>query len=104
MTCIRHTRLTLLFAAPLLALALAGPASAAGCYADYKAKRDNPLRLHYGVIALNGAACQNKSAAASAISHRIAKGGWTLLTVLSIFGADGLAQRKQSAGAFYLRY
>ena len=34
------------FLAAALALALAGPA-AAECYADYKAKRDEPLKLHY---------------------------------------------------------
>ena len=36
----------------LLLAALAQPAHAAGCYADYKAKQDNPLQLHYGVIEL----------------------------------------------------
>ena len=33
-------------------VALAGLPAAADCYADYKAKRDDPLQLHYGVIAL----------------------------------------------------
>ncbi|HGG65793.1 MAG TPA: hypothetical protein ENK34_14610, partial [Rhodobacteraceae bacterium] len=27
-------------------------AADAACYADYKAKRDNPLKLHYGVVEL----------------------------------------------------
>ncbi len=39
-----------------LALVLAGPA-AAECYADYKAKRDEPLQLHYGVAQV-GFGCQ----------------------------------------------
>ncbi len=39
-----------------LALALAGPA-AAECYADYKAKRDEPLQLHYGVARVSDANC-----------------------------------------------
>jgi hypothetical protein len=34
-----------------LFLAAAQPAAAA-CYADYKAKQDAPLRLHYGVSCL----------------------------------------------------
>ena len=89
--------------AVLIATLLATSASA-NCYADYKAKKDSPLRLHYGVIELSGAACQSTQAAAPAISSRIAKGGWTLLTVISIFGHDGLAKRKQSAGAYFLRY
>lgn len=97
----RHLILTAL--AALLALTLAAPASA-DCYADYKAKKGDPLRLSYGVIQLSGGACASKQAAAPEISRRIAKGGWTLLTVVSIFGPDGLAQRKASAGANFLRY
>ena len=80
---------------------LAGPAHAA-CYADYKAKRDNPLRLHYGVIQLSGQ-CSAR-AAASEIARRIAADGWTLLNVLSVFDDAGLQERRQSAGSFYLRY
>ena len=26
----------------------------AACYVEYKAKQDNPLRLHYGVLAIDG--------------------------------------------------
>ncbi len=103
MTRSRLTRLAL--AAPLLALALAAAAPAqADCYADYKAKQDSPLRLSYGVIALAGGACASPAAARPIVAERIAKGGWTLLTVLSIFGPEGLAQRKANAGAYYLRY
>ncbi|SIO48392.1 hypothetical protein SAMN05444722_2531 [Rhodovulum sp. ES.010] len=87
-----------------LAVTLQTGAAAAACYADYKAKQDNPLRLHYGVIELPDSACGSRSAAAQEIDRRIGSGGWQLLNVMSIFGADGLAERKASAGAFYLRY
>ncbi len=83
-------------------LALATPAMAADCFADYKAKQDNPLRLHYGVIQLSGA-CQ-KGAAKAEISPRIASEGWTLLNVISVFGPEGLQQRKPDAGSYYLRF
>lgn len=86
----------------LLAL-VASPASAA-CYADYKAKQDNPLRLHYGVAELPDAACGSAGAAAAALAPRLAQNGWTLLNILSIFGPEGLEQRKDSAGSNYLRY
>ena len=82
-------------------LALAGPAQAA-CYADYKAKQDNPLRLHYGVAQIDGT-CSPKSAA-DQLRTRLAAQGWTLLTVLSVFDDQGLGERKDSAGNFYLRY
>lgn len=87
----------------LAATFLAGAASAQ-CYADYKAKQDNPLRLHYGVIELPAAACGSRGDAAREIDRRIAREGWQLLNVMSIFGDDGLAERRASAGAYFLRY
>lgn len=82
-------------------LGFAAPAHAQ-CYADYKAKQDNPLRLHYGVVQLQGP-CQ-ASAARSEIAARIARGGWTLLNVVSVFGPEGLNERKDSAGPYFLRF
>jgi hypothetical protein len=91
-----------LSAAGLLVMALAVPAQAA-CYADYKAKQDSPLRLHYGVAELPDSGC-SKGAAAGILAPRLAQNGWTLLNVLSIFGPEGLDERKASAGQFFLRY
>lgn len=87
-------------------VAFAGLPAMAECYADYKAKRDDPLRLHYGVIALSDPACANTDAAGAEISRRIAMDGWTLLKVVSIFDATGLNDetRKESAGDYFLRY
>ncbi len=97
------TRTATLLSAALIALATALPAQAA-CFADYKAKRDNPLRLHYGVMELPQAACAGTDAAAREIARRIARDGWTLLNVMAIFGAEGLDERRESAGQFFLRY
>lgn len=85
-----------------LALALAGPA-AAECYADFKFKRDEPLQLKYGVSQVSDANC-TVDAAAGELAPRLAAEGWTLLTVLSTFGPEGLAERKASAGESFLRY
>ncbi|WP_342023270.1 hypothetical protein [Jannaschia faecimaris] len=85
----------------MLALLLAGPASAA-CYADYKAKQDNPLQLHYGVIELRPSACDPQSAA-DTLRARLGD-GWQLLQVMSVFDDDGLQRRKASAGEYFLRY
>jgi hypothetical protein len=90
-----------LTAAVVLAL-LVGPA-AAECYADYKAKRDEPLKLHYGVAQVSDANC-SPDAAEGELAPRLASDGWTLLNVLSTFGPDGLGERKASAGEFFLRY
>ena len=84
-----------------LALLLVAAAAEAACYADYKAKRGDPLELHYGVIRLNDAECENPSAA---IARRIRADGWQLLTVVGIFDENGARQRQADAGAYYLRY
>jgi hypothetical protein len=89
-------------AALVIGLSLAGAAQAE-CFADYKAKQDNPLRLHYGVIALPDTDC-SKAAAKGVIAPRLKQQGWTLLNVLSIFGREGLAERKASAGAYFLSF
>ncbi|GHC52219.1 hypothetical protein [Neogemmobacter tilapiae] len=91
-----------LTSALLLTLALALPAQAE-CYADYKAKQDDPLRLHYGVAKIADKNC-DKGAAKKVLSKRLASEGWTLLNVLSIFGPEGLEERKASAGEYFLRF
>jgi hypothetical protein len=87
-------------------LTFAGAAQgAAACYADYKAKKDNPLRLHYGIAALPDAVCAaGINAAAAEIAPRLEADGWQLLSVLSLFGEEGLDQRRQDAGEYLLRY
>ncbi len=87
----------------LTIMALASPAKAE-CYADYKAKRDNPLRLHYGVIELPDAICADPAQTKAEIAARIGQNGWRLLNVLSIFDETGLGDKKESAGKFFLRF
>lgn len=86
----------------VVALLTAGAAQAE-CYADYKAKKDNPLQLHYGVAQVSDGNC-NPGGAAGELAPRLAGDGWTLLNVLSTFGPEGLGERKASAGAYFLRY
>lgn len=94
-------RLTLLFA---VALCWSGAAHAA-CFADYRAKADNPLRFHYGVVKVSDGSCPSKGQAQSDVERRIASDGWQLVGILSLFGDEGLsAKRKADAGGYYLRY
>ena len=86
---------------PLLLALAAAPVDAA-CYADYKARQDRPLRLHYGTMEIRGAC--NPSAAQREIQDRLSRAGWTLLTVIGTFGESGLAERERSAGAYHLRF
>ena len=86
----------------VLMILIAAPATA-GCYADYKAKKDSPLRLHYGVMELSGNAC-NSNAARGQISTRLNRNGWSLLEIISVFDDSGLSERRESAGDYYLRF
>lgn len=87
--------------ATCLALLAATPAQA--CYADYRAKMDDPLRLHYGVIDLPDDACTIQ-AATPLITDRLAAAGWALLQIISIFDESGLSERRTDAGDHFLRY
>ena len=89
---------------PALFVLLATTSAQAACYADYQAKTDNPLRLHYGVIELSDAACNNRSRATQEVRQRLASGGWTLLNILSTFDESGLSARRGDAGQYYLRF
>ena len=95
-------RKTLAILTVTVALAAAQAAGAAQCYADYKAKQDSPLRLHYGVVQLQGAC--DAGSARSEVASRLKPAGWTLLNVLSVFGPEGLEQRKSNAGNYFLRF
>ena len=86
----------------LIAVTLATPLQAA-CFADYRAKMDNPLRLHYGVVEIPDTAC-DVTAAAPVIAERIATGGWDLLEVISVFDEAGLASRRADAAGFFLAF
>lgn len=85
-----------------LGLAAAGGAEAA-CYADYKAKRQPPLQLHYGVMEIPDDAC-TPGAAERILRQRLRAGGWQLLQVIGVFGPEGLEARRASAGEYYLRF
>ncbi len=89
-------------AALFIGLSLAGQASAQ-CYADYKAKQDNPLRLQYGIIELPADACDSMQRATEHAAPVIARSGWTLLQVESIFDETEFQRRRANAGAVHLR-
>lgn len=89
------TALCFLIAAPV--------AAQEACYADYKAKRDDPLRLHYGVAEI-APPCDQPEAAADELRPRLGSDGWVLLSIVSLFGDEGLEKRRDSAGDYFLRY
>lgn len=90
----------LVLAVPLAAIAM--PAFA-DCYADYRARKDDPFGLHYGVISLPQSTCSMSQAPAE-VAARISAEGWELLQVISVFDENGIAERRADAGEFFLRY
>ena len=85
-----------------LLLLLGATTAQAACYADYKAKQDNPLRLHYGVVEVRGDC--SVSSAERQLQDALASNGWQLLNVLGVFDDAGLDERKDSAGEYFLRF
>lgn len=86
------------------ALILFGVPGQAACYADYKASRDNPLKLHYGVIEINANPCVMSGQVQTTVAQRLGAAGWKLLQVQSVFEDGGLSGRKQDAGQYFLRF
>lgn len=84
----------------ILALAALPGAAAADCYIHYKAKRDNPLRLHYGIVQVSGS-CPGSPA--GTVSARISSAGWSLLNVTKVTQSPPTASERNSAGSHYYR-
>lgn len=91
-------------AALILALLVTATAAEAACYADYKARRERPYGLAYGVMQLSDDACNNPRAAEREVTRRLRPEGWRLLGIVSIFGPEGLDARRGDAGDHFLRY
>ncbi len=86
----------------IFALCIMAGAAQAACYADYKAKQDNPLRLHYGVAEVRGDC--TTSNAQSQLAGRLSSAGWELLNIVSVFDDGQLDSKKDSAGEYFLRF
>lgn len=85
-----------------LLLLLGATSAQAACYADYKAKQDDPLRLHYGVVEVRGDC--SVASAEQQLQEVLPSNGWQLLNVLGVFDDAGLDERKDSAGEYFLRF
>jgi hypothetical protein len=102
-----HPRTTTMRLRPFLlafgtAMVLAIPASAA-CYAEYRASRQSPVQLAYGVAEIRGGAC-NAQAAAQYLQARLAQSGWTLQNVLSTVTSNSAPANAGYTGGHYLNF
>lgn len=87
-----------MFSLIFFGLLATAPAAHAACYADYKAKRGNPVQFDYGIVRLSDGACNNRGRAEQEVAQKISGDGWQLLNVVSIFGEDELDAKKAKAG------
>lgn len=94
-------KLSVITATCFLAMAMSAQAA---CYADYKAKQDNPLKLHYGVMKLSDGDCGSLGNPRAIMGKRLGQNGWTLLNVLDTFDDSQLDRRRGNAGQYFLRY
>ena len=90
-------------AASCVALMLASSPAMSACFASYKAKQDDPLKLHFGVAEVSGPPCDLQTAAMD-IEPRLLNADWTLLSVVEIVAEENLDEVQESAGAYFLRY
>ena len=75
----------------------------AACYADYKAKQENPLKLHYGIMKFDSVEC-TAGIMQKKVALRLLPHGWTLLNLLTVSRKLPTTQRKENAGENFLRY
>lgn len=77
--------MTRLFLIATMALGLAAGQAAAACTVEYKAKKDDPLRLEQSTMTIPDTAC-TKEAAAPIVAAELKKRGWILLSIVSVSG------------------
>ena len=87
-----HILFTLIF------VCLTSQLVSAACYTDYKAKKDQPLRLHYGVMKLYESDCKEESQrdTDNRVSIRLRIAGWQLLGVLATFDDNDFIKSKKN--------
>jgi uncharacterized membrane protein len=100
---VTHMKISV-FSIAFAAFAVLASGAHAACFADYKAKRENPLKLHYGVIQVDTNPCAMSDKVHADVSARLQAQGWQLLQVQSVFDDSGLGKRKQDAGQYFLRF
>lgn len=82
--------------------ALAAPAHAA-CYAEYRAQRQSPVQLAFGVAEIRGGAC-NAQAAANYLRNTLGRSGWTLSNIVSTVNSNSAPGNSGYTNGHYLRF
>ena len=81
---------------------LSSVAHAEDCFVLYKAKKDNPLKLHLGLIQINGQ-CASHDIEGITI-QRLNSSGWKLLKIVKFTGKIEVEKMEKDLGDYFLKY
>jgi hypothetical protein len=72
------------------------------CFVLYKAKKDNPLKLHLGLMQVKNA-CLGRNLE-SIVSNRLNSSGWLLLKIVNITENIETEKMKSDLGDYFFKY
>lgn len=72
------------------------------CFVLYKAKKDNPLKLHLGLIQINGQCSDHDVEGIT--SKRLSSTGWKLLQIVTSSGNIDTKKMESDLGDYFLKY
>ena len=81
---------------------LSSVAHAEDCFVLYKAKKDNPLKLHLGLIQINGQCSDHDVQGIT--SKRLSSTGWKLLQIVTASGNIDKKKMESDLGDYFLKY
>lgn len=85
--------------------ALMAAAGQAECFVGYKAKQDDPLRLHYGIMHVTDAPlCADAALLEGHIANRLGDAGWTLLHIVEVQQTPPTDEQREVAGDYFQRF
>ena len=72
------------------------------CFVLYKAKKDNPLKLHLGLIQINGQCSAHDVEGIT--SKRLSSTGWKLLQIVKASSKIDTEKMESDLGDYFLKY
>jgi hypothetical protein len=81
---------------------LSSAAHAEDCFVLYKAKKDNPLKLHLGLMKIDRTCSDDTIEAISRL--RLQPAGWSLLQIVNVSKDIEVEKIKRDLGEYFLKY
>ena len=81
---------------------LSSVAHAENCFILYKAKKDNPLKLHLGLMKIDRTCSDD--AIEVILRRRLLPAGWSLLQIVNVSQDIAVEKIKRDLGEYFLKY